>query len=54
MYTFFRIKQNCLSRNEYETPETLGTDRIAAVAGAYYLFPGRNVLIIDAGKCGHI
>ena len=37
-------------RNEYETPETLGTDRIAAVAGAYYLFPGRNVLIIDAGS----
>jgi type III pantothenate kinase len=37
-------------RNEYETPETLGTDRIAAVAGAYYLYPGRNVLIIDAGS----
>lgn len=37
-------------KNEYETPETLGPDRIAAVAGAYYLFPGRNVLIIDAGS----
>jgi type III pantothenate kinase len=37
-------------RNEYETPETLGTDRLAAVAGAYYLFPGRNVLVIDAGS----
>lgn len=37
-------------RVEYETPETLGTDRIAAVAGAYYLYPGRNVLIIDAGS----
>ncbi len=36
--------------NEYESPETLGTDRIAAVAGAYYLYPGRNVLIIDAGS----
>jgi type III pantothenate kinase len=34
---------------EYETPESLGTDRIAAVAGAYSIFPGANVLIIDAG-----
>ena len=25
---------------EYDTPETLGTDRIAAVAGAFSLFPG--------------
>lgn len=37
-------------RNAYETPETLGSDRIAAIAGAYYLYPGRNVLIIDAGS----
>jgi type III pantothenate kinase len=34
---------------EYETPETLGTDRIAAVAGAYNAFQGSDVLIIDAG-----
>jgi len=37
-------------RNEYETPETLGPDRIAAVAGAYELFRGEKVLIIDAGS----
>jgi len=37
-------------KNEYETPETMGPDRIAAVAGAYYLYPGRNILIIDAGS----
>jgi type III pantothenate kinase len=36
--------------NEYETPETLGPDRIAAVAGAFHMYPGRNVLIIDAGS----
>jgi type III pantothenate kinase len=35
---------------EYETPETLGPDRIAAVAGAFSLFPGKKVLIIDAGS----
>jgi type III pantothenate kinase len=34
---------------EYDTPETLGSDRIAAVAGAFNLFPGEEVLIIDAG-----
>ena len=28
---------------EYETPETLGTDRIAAVAGAFNLFPGEEI-----------
>ena len=34
---------------EYDTPETLGTDRIAAIAGAYNLFPGAELLVIDAG-----
>jgi type III pantothenate kinase len=34
---------------EYDTPETLGPDRIAAVAGAFSLFAGNEVLIIDAG-----
>jgi len=33
----------------YETPQTLGSDRIAAATGANYLRPGRNVLVIDAG-----
>ncbi len=36
-------------RNLYETPETLGKDRLAAVVGAYGLFPGKNVLVMDAG-----
>ena len=35
---------------DYQTPETLGSDRIAAVAGAYMHFPGKKVLIIDAGS----
>ena len=34
---------------EYETIKTLGKDRIAAVAGAYFLRPGQPVLVIDAG-----
>ena len=33
----------------YETPHTLGKDRIAAVVGAQCLRPGQDVLVIDAG-----
>ena len=36
-------------RNLYKTPETLGKDRLAAVVGAYSLFPGKDILVIDAG-----
>jgi type III pantothenate kinase len=35
--------------NGYITKESLGNDRVADVAGACHLYPGRNVLIIDAG-----
>ncbi len=35
----------------YETIETLGSDRIAGVAAAYGRFPKKNVLIIDMGTC---
>lgn len=33
----------------YKTPETLGPDRLAAVAEAYAQYPERNILVIDAG-----
>jgi type III pantothenate kinase len=33
----------------YNTPETIGKDRLAAVAGAQSLYPGSSLLIIDAG-----
>jgi len=33
----------------YQTPETLGKDRIAAAVGAHYLHPESDVLVIDAG-----
>ena len=35
--------------NNYKTPETLGMDRLAAVVGANYIKPQRNLLVIDAG-----
>ena len=36
---------------DYETPDKLGSDRLAAAAGAAVSFPGQNVLIVDAGTC---
>jgi len=36
---------------DYDTPETLGADRIAAAVGAVELFPEENNLIIDLGTC---
>ena len=35
----------------YQTPQTLGVDRIAAVAGAVGLFSDKNCLVIDMGTC---
>jgi len=37
--------------NDYDTPKTLGKDRIAGVAGAHAQFPKKNVLLADIGTC---
>ena len=37
-------------RNGYDTPETLGQDRLAAAVGAKSLCPNENLLIIDVGS----
>ncbi|WP_139956301.1 type III pantothenate kinase [Flavicella sediminum] len=37
--------------NSYKTPITLGVDRIALMSAASFLFPNKNVLVIDAGTC---
>ena len=36
---------------DYETPETLGPDRVAAAVGATVLFPNENCVVIDMGTC---
>lgn len=36
--------------NRYETPQTLGQDRLAAAVGAKSLCPNENLLIIDVGS----
>ena len=38
-------------KNSYESPKSLGFDRIALAASAIDLFPGKNALLIDAGTC---
>lgn len=35
----------------YKTPDTLGSDRIAAAVGARSIYPDQTVLIIDLGTC---
>ena len=37
--------------NKYNTPHTLGMDRLAGVVGACALYPKQNALVIDAGTC---
>ena len=36
-------------KNCYATPQTLGSDRLAAAVGASALFPNKNVLVVDSG-----
>lgn len=38
-------------KNRYETPLTLGIDRMVLSAGAVLQFPKQNRLVIDAGTC---
>lgn len=35
----------------YQTPESIGHDRLANIAGAALLYPGSNTLVIDCGSC---
>jgi len=37
--------------NNYQTPQTLGMDRVAGIAGAMHFYPETNCLVIDAGTC---
>ncbi len=41
----------CSVTNAYTSKETLGTDRIAAANGGVAMFPGKNLLVIQAGTC---
>ena len=38
-------------KNNYQTPTTLGIDRMILASGAVLQFPSQNRLVIDAGTC---
>lgn len=38
-------------RLRYQTPQTLGADRVAAVCGAKVLYPAKTCLVMDVGTC---
>ncbi len=49
---FFEGKKICLPIEiAYQTPHTLGSDRLASVLGAYSLYPNQSVIIVDFGTC---
>ena len=37
--------------NQYESKETLGSDRIALISGGILKFPKKDLLVIDLGSC---
>jgi len=49
--TYFNAGMAKSIHNHYRTPQTLGLDRLAAVIGANYLYPGKDSLVIDGGTC---
>jgi len=38
-------------KNLYRSVQSLGSDRLAAAVGGNFLFPDKNMLVIDAGTC---
>ena len=50
-YTRFSASNQTLVNLEYQSPGTLGLDRLAGVIAARSIYPGRNCLVIDAGTC---
>ncbi len=38
-------------RNKYDTPDTLGKDRLAAAVASVVKFPNNNILFVDMGTC---
>ncbi len=50
-YLELNIRLKFPFRVAYKTPETLGKDRIASIAGAWSLFPQQSSMVVDAGSC---
>lgn len=52
-FNFIELNENIALpiTNKYQTPQTLGKDRLAAIVGAFQLYPKTNCLVVDAGTC---
>lgn len=50
-FTYLKADTKLPIQNKYETPETLGKDRIANAVAAAFIFPKKPVVVIDAGTC---
>ena len=48
---FFLSETPAPVKNLYKTAHSLGSDRLAGAVGGNALFPGENILVIDAGTC---
>jgi type III pantothenate kinase len=48
---YFNSNLSAGINNYYKTPDTLGADRLAAVIGANYLYPGKANIVISGGTC---
>ena len=48
-FVVFNHKTAVPIENKYLTPQTLGLDRLAAMVGAQFLQPNKDLLVIDAG-----
>jgi type III pantothenate kinase len=49
--TFLDAETAIPIRNQYQTPETLGADRLANAVAAASIFPNKPCVIIDSGTC---
>lgn len=47
----YRIPTPTPITNAYQSPDTLGTDRLAAAVAGNAMFQNKNVLVIDVGTC---
>ncbi len=47
----FKVETPLPIKLAYESPETLGLDRIANAVAAFSVFPSQNTLVVDAGTC---
>ena len=49
--TFLSSDMQMPFKNNYETPQSIGADRLALAAGGQKRFPNQAVLVVDIGTC---